>query len=284
MKRFLKGMGWTIGIILLLWLILAQSCMTFRKSDADARKEFTAAGVSIKLDRIVVDGHTIHYAMTGSDTLPTLFFVHGSPGSWDAFQEYMKDPDLLKRFRMVSVDRPGFGHSDYGNPEHLGRQSELISPLFTLLENHQPKYLIGHSLGGPMVVKLAADNVGMFSGMVILAGSIDPGEEKPERWRPWLFKTPLNYFVPGAMRPSNEELWYLKKDLVALEGDFAHITCPVYLVHGTVDPLVPFGNTEYGKKMLVNARSVDIIPLPGANHFIPWTRFEVIKRVLLGLP
>lgn len=49
MKRFLKGMGWTVAIILLLWLIFAQSCMTFRRTDADAKKEFTAAGVSIQL-------------------------------------------------------------------------------------------------------------------------------------------------------------------------------------------------------------------------------------------
>src|SRR5882757_6512126 len=161
MKRFLKGMCWTTGIFLLLWLILAQSCMTFRKSDADARKAFTAAGVTITLAKIIVDGRTIHYAMTGNDSFPTLFFIHGSPGSWDAFQEYMKDPDLLQKYRMVSVDRPGFGQSDYGSPEHLGRQSELISPLFTVLDNHRPKFLIGHSLGGPMVVKLAADNRGM---------------------------------------------------------------------------------------------------------------------------
>ena len=283
MKRFLRSMGWTVVIILVLWLILAQSCMTFRKSDTDAQKEFAAAGVSIKLSRIVVDGHTIHYAMTGSDTLPTIFFIHGSPGSWDAFQRYMKDPDLLKRFRMVSIDRPGFGHSEYGRPQHLEKQSELISPLFTVLDNHRKRYLVGHSLGGPMIIKLAADNAGMFSGMVILAGSIDPAQEKAEKWRPWLFRTPLNYFVPGAMRPSNEELWYLKKDLVSLEGDFTHIDCPVYMVHGTVDPLVPYGNTEYGKKMLVNAPSVEIIPLPGANHFIPWNRYEMIKGVILRM-
>jgi pimeloyl-ACP methyl ester carboxylesterase len=273
----------TIGVFLLLWLILAQSCMTFRKTDKAAKKEFAKDSVPLTTATILVDGHHIHYVLTGRDTLPTLFFIHGSPGSWDAFQEYLKDKDLLQRYRMVSVDRPGFGYSDYGSPEHLGRQSELISPLFALLNNHRPMFLAGHSLGGPMVVKLAADNPSLFSGLVILSGSIDPAEEKPEKWRPWLFKTPLNYFVPGAMRPSNEELWYLKKDLVALKADFSRITCPVWFVHGTADPLVPYGNTEYGKKMLVNAASVELITLPGANHFIPWTRFSEIKEVLLKL-
>jgi pimeloyl-ACP methyl ester carboxylesterase len=144
-------------------------------------------------------------------------------------------------------------------------------------------FIAGHSLGGPMVVKLAADNPTTFSGVVILSGSIDPAEEKPEKWRSILYKTPLTYFVPGAMRPSNEELWYLKKDLVNLKNDFPKITCPVYFVHGAIDTWVPPGNVEYGKKMLVNASHIEETLIPGANHFIPWTKFNEIKQVLLKL-
>lgn len=276
-------MFWVLGCVLLLWLVLAQSCMTMREPDNDAKKKFEKDSVALTTETIVVDGHHLHYAKTGSDTLPTLFFVHGTPGSWDAFQNYLKDKDLLQRFRMVSIDRPGFGYSDYGTPYHLAKQSEIISPLFTVLNNHKPMFLAGHSLGGPMVVKLAADNPTTFSGVVIISGSIDPAEEKPEKWRPVLYKTPLTYFVPGAMRPSNEELWYLKKDLVDLKNDFPKITCPVYFIHGAIDTWVPPGNVEYGKKMLVNASRVEETLIPGANHFIPWTKFNEIKQVLLKL-
>ena len=272
-----------LGIIFILWLVLAQSCMTFRKSDEEAKKEFAKEDVSLKTATIVVNGCRIHYAMTGDDTLPTIFFVHGTPGSWDAFESYLMDQELLQHFRMVSIDRPGFGHSDYGSPQHLPKQSELMSPLFKILNNHKPMFLAGHSLGGPMVVKLAADNRGVFSGIVIISGSIDPAEEKPEKWRPILFKTPLNYFVPGAMRPSNEELWYLKTDLVDLKKDFPKITCPVYFIHGASDTWVPPANVDYGKKMLVNASHIEETLIPGANHFIPWSKFNDIKDVLLKL-
>lgn len=276
-------MSWVSGFILLLWLVLAQSCMTMREPDRDAKKKFEQDNVALTTETIVVDGHHLHYAKTGNDTLPTLFFVHGTPGSWDAFENYLKDKDLLQRFRMVSIDRPGFGYSDYGKPEHLAKQSEIISPLFTVLNNHKPMFIAGHSLGGPMVVKLAADNPTTFSGLVILSGSIDPSEEKPEKWRPILYKTPLTYFVPGAMRPSNEELWYLKKDLVDLKNDFPKITSPVYFIHGAIDTWVPPGNVEYGKKMLINASHIEERLIPGANHFIPWTKFNEIKQVLLKL-
>jgi pimeloyl-ACP methyl ester carboxylesterase len=283
MKRFIMRMFIAFASILLFWLIVAQSCMSFRVSDEDAKKSFAKENIALQFATITVDGRHIHYAITGSDTLPTIFFIHGTPGSWDAFSIYLKDKSLLKKFRLVSIDRPGFGHSDYGKPEHLARQSQLISPVFQLLNNHKQMFIAGHSLGGPMVIKLAADNPGIFSGAVILAGSIDPEEENPEKWRPFLYKTPLNYFVPGAMRPSNEELWYLKTDLVDLKKDFSKITCPVYFIHGESDTWVPPGNVAYGKKMLVNSVHIEETIIPGANHFIPWSKFDLIKTILLKL-
>ncbi len=284
MKRFFMRLFFIIGIILLVWLILAQSCLTMRKPDAEQVETFAKKGLQLHLSILTVDGYPLHYAAIGNDSLPTLIFVHGSPGSWDAFESYMEDSALLRKFRMVSVDRPGFGYSDYGHPEHLDEQSLRISPLIEQMSrNHQPVFLAGHSLGGPMVIKLAADNDSLISGVVVISGSIDPAEEKPEKWRPVLYKTPLTYFVPGAMRPSNEELWYLKKDLVNLKSDFSRITCPVYFIHGAADPWVPPANVAYGRKMLIHASKIEVTMIPGANHFIPWTKFPEIRAVLLKL-
>lgn len=283
MKGFMKKMFLLSGFFGLSWLFFAQSCMTFRKSDAEEKKEFAKSQVTLKTGLLTKQGWQIHYAITGEDSLPTLFFIHGSPGNWNAFAEYMKDSQLLKKFRMVSIDRPGFGYSDFGRAQHLDVQSLQISPVFGKLDNHRPMFLAGHSLGGPLVIKLGADNPGVFSGLVILSGSIDPKEEEPEKWRPWLFNTSLNYLVPGALRPANEELWYLKKDLVYLEKDFSKINCPVYFIHGAMDTWVPPANVEYGKKLLVHASYIDVTMIPGANHFIPWTKFTEIRSVLLKL-
>lgn len=278
MKTFI-----VLGIILFAWVVLAQSCMKFHISDEEAKKQFTEAGVELKTETIEVDGFHMHYAKTGNDSFPTLFFVHGSPGSWDAFSRYLKDKELLAKYRMISIDRPGFGDSEFGDAKDLEEQSKLISPLLTFFNNHKPVYVIGHSLGGPMAVRLVVDNPGYFSAMILLAGSVDPAEEKPEKWRPVLYKTPLKFFVPGAFRPSNEELWYLKKDLKILKNDFSKITCSVYIVHGDKDDMVPVGNAAYAKQMLVNAKKVETTILPGANHFIPWAHYDDIKSVLMKL-
>ncbi|WP_315818424.1 alpha/beta hydrolase [Paraflavitalea speifideaquila] len=185
--------------------------MTFRKTDKEMISRFQEKGVQLHFTTQKVERRNIHYATTGNDNLPTLVFIHGTPGSWDAFADYLQDSLLLLQYRMVSIDRPGFGYSDFGKPEHLLRQSELISPVLEKLDNGRPIYLAGHSLGGPLIIQLAADNPTLIAALEMIAGSVDPAEEKPEKWRPILFKTPLNRLVPGAFRPSNKELWYLKK-------------------------------------------------------------------------
>jgi pimeloyl-ACP methyl ester carboxylesterase len=226
----------------------------------------------------------MHYAKTGNDTLPTLFFVHGSPGSWNAFEAYMQDKELLAKYRMISVDRPGFGYSNFNKAQNLQEQSKLITPVIKLLQNDKPMYAAGHSLGGPMIVKLQIDNPGLFDGLVLLAASVDPAAEKPEKWRPVLYKTPLNFFVPGALRPSNKELWYLKNDLKELDKQWDKITCPVWILHGDKDSFVPVGNVDYTKRKLSGNKNVSVRILSGARHFIPWEQYNEIKETFLKLP
>lgn len=271
------------AIFLILWLIMAQSCMKFKISDSKAKEEFKQAGVNLTTVTTKVGERNIHYAKTGNDSFPTIIFVHGSPGSWDAFAQYMQDSALLTKYRMISFDRPGFGNSDYGDAEHMSKQAELIESVIKQLQNGKPMYLVGHSLGGPMIVWLAGDNPTMYDGLVLLAASVDPAEEKTEGWRGLLDNGPLRLFVPGALRPSNRELKFFKKDVYELQSRFPKIKCKVFIVHGTKDTFVPVGNAAYAEKKLVNAVSVETTLIPGANHFIPWQYYDVIKNVLMKL-
>jgi pimeloyl-ACP methyl ester carboxylesterase len=271
------------GLLLTVWVFVAQFMMQDRISDNYAKKIFAGKNVELFTVTQKVRGCNLHYAKTGSDTLPTIIFIHGSPGSWSAFMHYLQDKELSSHYRLIAVDRPGFGYSDFGKPVHLAKQSELISALLPLWKNGKPVYLVGHSLGGPLIIKIAADNPSVFSGLVMLAGSVDPAMEDKEYWRLVITYSPLRWLVPSAMRYSNEELWYLKKDLVKLKNDFSKITCPVYILHGDKDDHVPVANVDYAKKMLINSSKVTTTILPNANHFIVWTKYDEIKDILMKL-
>jgi pimeloyl-ACP methyl ester carboxylesterase len=280
MKRIRKIFLFFI-VIVSSWLLFAQCGMSYRTTDAEAKRNFQKSGIDLFTETIETGNFKLHYAKTGNDSLPTLFFVHGSPGSWMKFGEYLKDTDLVKKYRMISVDRPGFGYSEFGEAKDLNEQSAIISILLKRLQNNKPVYAIGRSYGGPLVVKLAVDNPTMFSGLVLLAAALDPAAEKPEKWRKIISTQPLNYFIPGAWKQSNKEIIYLKTDLKELADGFATITCPVFIMHGDKDNLVSVSNAAYARKMLVNARSVSVTIIPGGGHYVSEYNFEKVKELIL---
>jgi len=47
--------------------------------------------------------------------------------------------------------------------------------------------------------------------------------------------------------------------------------------------MVPPANIAYDKKMLTHAPAIHELIFPDANHFIPWTRYQPIKDLLLKL-
>jgi pimeloyl-ACP methyl ester carboxylesterase len=266
------------------YLVFCQSCMKMRMSPKKTTEYFSKSNTAFKdINYKTSEIHQIHYIETGDSTKPTLLFLHGSPGSWDAYKKYLSDLDLQKKYRLLAIDRPGFGYSNFGEAEDLNAQANLILPFIQSKNNNQPITLIGHSMGGPVAVKLAAKNPKLFKNLVILAGSIDPNAETPEEWRPVLMSKPIKYLIPGAFRTSNEELWWLKEDLKTMKSELQKITSNVIIIHGTEDSLVPYSNVGFMEKEFINAKKIGVLPIEKADHFIPWTHYEIIKKSLLNL-
>lgn len=274
---------WALLIFLLVWVVFAQSCMKFRISDSQAKLEFEKRGLPVSFHYATIDDVGIHYVKTGNDTLPTLFFVHGSPGSWDAFKMYMMDTALLQKFRMISIDRPGFGYSSFGNAMGLSEQAIFINKLIKTESNGRQVHLVGHSIGGPIIVQLAQDYPDAYASLTILAGSISPTDEPKEYWRYIFVYSPLRWLMPGAFKPSNDEIVYFKKELYQLDTGYARIKMPVTFIHGDADKFVTVKNVAYGELKLAANPAVKSIIIPGAGHFIPWEYFGLIRQHLLTL-
>lgn len=270
-------------LLAICYLIFCQSCMKMRMTPKETETFFTQSKTNYVDSSKEIEGYTIHYIETGNKNASTLFFVHGSPGSWDAYKDYLKDSLLLSKFRMIAVDRIGFGYSNFGKAENLKTQSNIIEKFTKQIANGKPIYLIGHSLGGPTIVEMAAEKPNDYATLIIIAGSIDPKAETPENWRAIIKVKPIRYIIPGALRPANDELWWLKSDLYDLKPKLQNITSKVIIIHGTKDQLVPYSNVAFMRREFVNAKSLDIISIKDANHFIPWTHFKEIRDILYKL-
>lgn len=266
------------------YLVFCQSCMKMRMSPKKTIEFFSKSKTSFKdVSYKISEIHQIHYIETGDSTKPTLLFLHGSPGSWDAYKTYLSDIDLQKKYRLIAIDRPGFGYSNFGEAANLETQANLILPFIQSKNNNQPITLIGNSMGGPIAVKLATKKPKLFKNLVIIAGAIDPKAETPENWRPILMSKPIKYLIPGAFRPSNEELWWLKEDLKIMNSQLHKVISNVIIIHGTEDSLVPYSNVAFMETEFINAKKTETIPIEKADHFIPWTHYEIIKKNLMSL-
>lgn len=263
------------------YLVFANSCATFRLSEKKTKAFFNENQTVFTDTTAVVDDRDVHYIQTGKPDAPTLVFIHGSPGSWDAYKSYLVDATLIKNYRIIAPDRPGFGKSNFRQSLGLQPQAELLNALLAELDNGKPYTLIGHSYGGPLIVRMALDNPELHKNLVILAGALDPEAENPEKWRIPLKSFPLKYLVPGALRPSNDELWLLKQELWDMEKELAQLTQRVLIIHGTEDQLVPYQNVPFMKNHFTSAEALKVLSLEKENHFIVWSQEELVKNEIL---
>jgi pimeloyl-ACP methyl ester carboxylesterase len=268
-------------LILVLLMALLPQCVSIRMSDRKIDDYFANRPVKPTFETIKVNERSIHYALIGADTLPTVLFIHGSPGSWDAFIGFFADSALYTRAQLIAVDRPGFGKSDLGEPERsLSAQAADIAPLLRQNRSNRKPILVGHSLGGPVAVRLAMDYPEQVGGLILVAPSIDPELEKKEWYRSIGTVFPFRQWLPTELDVSNQEIIPLKAELQKMVPLWTTIRIPVIVIQGEDDPLVPPGNAAFAKRMLTNA-PVTIQMIPSMNHFIPWRRPDLIREAIL---
>ena len=64
--------------------------MTMRMNSKKTIAFFETTNTQFLDKTIDFDDYKIHYIETGKPENPTLFFIHGSPGSWDAYKNYFE--------------------------------------------------------------------------------------------------------------------------------------------------------------------------------------------------
>jgi pimeloyl-ACP methyl ester carboxylesterase len=264
--------------------IFMHSCMTFRMSSRELDEYFRNNKIRGTQEKYTIGSRVIHYATAGDSTKPLVLFVHGSPGSLSAFIHFLKDSTLSDRAFLITTDRPGFGHSNFGWGEgSLTKQAEALKPILERYKSSRPIILIGHSLGGPLIAKMAMDYPELVDGLIIVAGSIDPELEPDETWFRAPLATPfLSWILPRSLRASNEEIYHLKPELQKLLPYWKDVRCPVIVIQGQKDSLVPKENADFAKKMLVNA-PVEFVLVDSMDHFVPWSNPELIHDAIIKL-
>ncbi|MBL6082118.1 alpha/beta fold hydrolase [Belnapia sp. T18] len=255
-------------------------------------------------------GIRLHIRDTGPRDGPTVVLVHGFASSLHTWEAWM--PLLEDRFRVVSLDLPGFGltgpdpTSDYSDERSVAVLAALMDRL-----GIGEAALVGSSMGGRIAWRFAAAEPARVSKLVLMApdGFASLGREygrAPERlsWlmrllpytapKPLLRRTMQNaYAVPGVLTDAVVNRYHamllapgvrraildrvLQTRLVPPEPILATIHMPVLLLWGERDGAVPASHASDYERALPNASTVI---LPGVGHVPMEEAPEASARVL----
>lgn len=216
--------------------------------------------------------------LTSKNTEGTLvIYVHGTPGEAEGWIDYVVEPVTGSRAR--ALDRPGFGKSlPDAAVTSLAAQAAAVVALFP--QGAEKVVLVGHSLGGAVVARVAADHPDRVSGLVLLASSLDPEQESINPLQPLGQIWPVQSMLPRMLRNANDELMAFKQELLLLQPMLNRIQAPTIIVHGTHDDLVPFANVAYMKTQFTGAQCVKTRVLEGVNHFLPWNSEPTVRAAI----
>lgn len=225
----------------------------------------------------------IRWVLTGDTSKPMLLFIHGSPGSWDAFKDYLSDSSLLQKVCMAALDRPGYGGSGNIGLATLKAQAEAVASGFIFNKDTQKITIVAHSYGGPIAVKLALMFPNQIKQLILIAPTIAPDVEEQigfkrkaqgmTEWKWW------SWTLGSDMMNSAKEMQPLPNEVRQMQKDFLKLKIPITEIHGTDDALAPFANQAYVVKQMKNA-TVDTIVLQGKGHLIPFTMTNKMIEII----
>jgi pimeloyl-ACP methyl ester carboxylesterase len=265
--------------------------------------------------RVTVEGGVV--AGTEAGTGAPILLLHGLGGTGAYWEPTLRL--LERRARMIALDLPGFGESDappggFALDSASDRLAEALGAL-----GGAPAVVCGHSLGGPLAVRLAVRHPCAVSRLILVAPSgFSPApawqhcafrslplfrmlQRSPLPWERWLLPlTPLRRtaLFPLVDSTTNVDPAVLERLLagaraarelpaaaiVSLADGLAEevqlVTAPIAAIWGDNDRMVPVTDAE----LLVRAvPSAEIHVLPASGHMPMIERPEAFAALLARL-
>lgn len=180
----------------------------------------------------------------GESTRGLVIYFHGNTRSIKGWSKYAKD-FIAHDYDVLMIDYRGFGKSIGKRNEEVMYKDAQVVYNEMLKRGYEEKNIVvyGRSLGSGFACKLASKN---NPKMLILDAPYYSFSQLTNRFLPFL---PLTILLRFSIR-TDEYIKYVK--------------CPIYIIHGTKDLLIPFRSSVKLRKLA--PRKARLIPIYGGGH------------------
>ena len=248
----------------------------------------------------IPDGTRIAYRELGDG--PAVLLVHGWPTSSFLFRNVM--PALANRHRVLAIDLPGFGASDKpADARYDFDYFEGVIDAFLAAVGVDRVAVVGHDLGGPVAVHWAlgrldrVTHIGLLNTLLYpefspavtdfvtelmtpagaerltsdagLAELMRFGVSEPAAITDEVAAAVAAPFRDDATRATLARAGYGLgiRGFVEIAAGLGSITCPLAVVYGTGDQVLPDVDETFDRLQRDVPHAV-VTPLPGLGHFV----------------
>lgn len=211
-------------------------------------------------------------------TLPTLVFVHGSPGNTLDYKRYFTDSILNKNANIIGYDRVGYGLNNLGDVQGSLTFEEAVLNDAIKDINLQQIILIGYSYGGTIVMASPKD----YKYKISLAGAVAPDLE-PMFWTLKFYDWKLTrWLLPKTLQAAAKEKYSHLTDLPKFADKWNVSPSRVLDIQGDKDWIVPYENSMYLKNK-ISQNKFTLVTIKGVGHELIWSDFELIRNKILTI-
>lgn len=227
--------------------------------------------------------HKMHYAvLSKSDTLPLLVMIHGAPGAWYGYMNLTDDSLLQANFKIVAVDRLGYGKSEYGK-EVLSTQLQALA-IKNIIDKenttHKKVFMLGRSYGAPIAAWLAIHYPETFEKLIMVSPVIDPDKEKFYWFSDIGNSRIVQWALPDLLNVATREKFSHSEEMRLLLPEWKKLNTPTYVITGEEDQVADTANYSFAKKYITACPAV-FVKLKHTGHQITHQQPGIIKELLL---
>jgi pyruvate dehydrogenase E2 component (dihydrolipoamide acetyltransferase) len=181
LRRIVAKPGETLPVGALI-AVLADEAAADSELDAfiaDFQSRFTPGdagetdAAALQLETVQVGPRTIRIGRAGTGAAPPIVLIHGYAG--DLNNWLFNIPAFAARGPVIAIDLPGHGGSskDVGDASLVSLATTIGDALAAL--DVQTAHLVGHSLGGAVAARLAADRPSLAASLTLVCPAYLPG-------------------------------------------------------------------------------------------------------------